>query len=136
MSIKKRIFKIAGISLAVILFLGYFAFSTFLFKPFESAWPHAIAGLIPRQVDFYLAKDGLKYDFAEFPELAAWKSIAGTKGWQTWSNSPEFADWSKKNHLDQLLADIRQQTAQLPLGLTPLDVFGGKEVAVAGHFQG
>jgi len=55
MSRKKRILKISAITLGVLLFLGYFAFSTFLFKPFESKWPHALAGLIPRQLAFFLS---------------------------------------------------------------------------------
>ncbi|MDF1838771.1 MAG: hypothetical protein P1V35_12945, partial [Planctomycetota bacterium] len=60
MNRKKRILKITGISLLAILFLGYFAFSTFLFKPFEKAWPHSLAGLIPRQVDFFLYQENLE----------------------------------------------------------------------------
>ncbi len=136
MSRKKRILKISAISLAVLLFLGYFAFSTFLFKPFESKWPHAVAGLIPRQVDFFLAKENLAADFGEFPVLAAWDQIEDTKGWRVWSGSPEFEAWTQKNDLDGLVERIREQTRQLPLGLGPLDIFGGEEVAIAGNFAG
>ncbi len=136
MSRKKRFFKIAGISLAVILFLGYFAFSTFLFKPFEASWEHRLAGLIPRQVDFFLSKEALEEDFADFPRLAAWPQIEATQGWRIWSGSDEFKAWSEKNDFDGLIAEIDAQTEQLPMGLTPLEIFGGKEVAVAGNFDG
>ena len=136
MSRKKRILKISAITLAVLLFLGYFAFSTFLFKPFESKWPHAVAGLIPRQVDFFLAKEDLASDFDEFPILSAWDAIEETKGWRVWSGSPEFEAWSNKHDIEGLIATIQEQTEQLPLGLGPLDIFGGEEVAVAGNFNG
>ncbi|MEZ6020556.1 MAG: hypothetical protein R3F17_10775 [Planctomycetota bacterium] len=136
MSRKKRFLKIAGITLAVLLFLGYFGFSTFLFKPFESAWPHPLTGLIPRQVDFFLGKEGLEYDFEKFPVLREWEAIEGSKGWRTWSASPEYKAWSEKNNIPGLLEEVRRQTEALPLGLEPLDIFGGKEIAVAGNYGG
>ena len=136
MSRKKRIFKIAGITLAVLLFLGYFAFSTFLFKPFESDWEHRLAGLIPRQVDFYLSKEALEEDFSDFPELAAWSELEENKAWRIWSGSEEYRAFVQKHDIPALLQDIKEQTAQLPLGLTPLEIFGGKEIAVAGNYEG
>ncbi|MCA9001493.1 MAG: hypothetical protein KDB61_06190, partial [Planctomycetes bacterium] len=136
MNRKKRILKIVGISLLAILFLGYFAFSTFLFKPFESAWPHSLAGLIPRQVDFFLSKENLEDDFKGFPRLAAMDSISRLNAWDTWINSPQYKELDAKNDLDGLLANIETQVSQLPMGLEPLDIFGGQEIAVSGYFNG
>ena len=135
MNRKKRFLKIAGISLVAIIFLGYFAFSTFLFKPFESAWPHSLAGLIPRQVDFFLSKENLADDFGKFPRLAAMDSIENLDAWDSWLNSPEHEQLSKEYDFDGLMANIDLQMEQMPLGLQPLDIFGGKEVAIAGYFS-
>ncbi len=136
MNRKKRFLKIAGISLVVTLFLGYFAFSTFLFKPFESAWPHSLSGLIPRQVDFFLSKENLGDDFSKFPQLAAMGAIQELDAWDVWQASPEYGDLARKHDFDGMLKNIEGQLEQLPLGLQPLDIFGGREVAVSGHFNG
>ncbi|MCP5022329.1 MAG: hypothetical protein GY930_11205 [bacterium] len=136
MNRKKRFLKITGISLVVTLFLGYFAFSTFLFKPFESAWEYSLAGLIPRQVDFFLSKENLGDDFSKFPQLAALDAIEELDAWDTWLASPEYGDLAHKHDFDGMLKDIEAQLEQLPLGLQPLDIFGGREVAVAGYFNG
>jgi hypothetical protein len=136
MNRKKRILKIAGLSLVAFLFLGYFAFSTFLFKPFESPWPHSLAGLIPRQVDFFVSKENLQDDFAQFPRLAAMGAIENLDAWDAWLSSPEYEELARKHDFDGMLKNIDTQVEQLPLGLQPLEIFGGKEVAVAGYFSG
>ena len=52
MKLKSRILKILSIVLLVVLFLGYFAFSTFLFSPVESDFEYDVSALIPRDVDY------------------------------------------------------------------------------------
>lgn len=135
MSLKKRILKIGCITGAIVLFLGYFAFSTFFFKPFEGDWPNDIAGLIPRQVDFFLAKARLDYDFVEFPRLAAADDIEATTAWTAFDASSTYQEWKQANDIDGLLAQIRREVDRLPLGMEPEDVFGGKDLALAGNFR-
>ena len=135
MSKKKRILKWVGISLGLILFVGYFAFSTFLFKPFEADWEYDVSGLIPRQVDFFVAKAQLNEDFGEFPRLAIADELEANSSWQMFTRSPEYADFMRENEVEQTLADLRLQLDQLPFGLKVLDLFGGKDLAIAGNFK-
>ena len=55
MSAKKRVLRVGCISLLLLAFVGYFAFSTLLFPPFEGKFKAHVSGLIPRNVDVYLA---------------------------------------------------------------------------------
>jgi glutamine synthetase len=60
MSLKSRLFRILFATLLLVLFAGYFAFSTFFFSPTESDFDADLSTLIPRQVDFYIAKADLR----------------------------------------------------------------------------
>ncbi len=136
MLFKNRFLKIGCITGAILAFLGYFAFSTFLFKPFEGAWEYDVAGLIPRQVDFFLAKARLDEDIEDFPRLRVADAIERTTAWTALESSPGFQEWKANNDIDGLMATIRAEVAKLPLmGSEPEDVFGGKDLAVAGQFQ-
>lgn len=135
MFFKNRFLKIGCITGAILAFLGYFAFSTFLFKPFEGAWEYDVAGLIPRQVDFFVAKARLDQDFEDFPRLRVADAIEQTTAWTSLEASAGFQKWKADNDIDGLLARIRAEVAKLPLGTEPEDVFGGKDLALAGQFQ-
>ena len=56
MSFRKRLLRIFAILLLVALFAGYFAFSTFLFSPLEGDLEADVSTLVPRDVDFFVAK--------------------------------------------------------------------------------
>jgi hypothetical protein len=135
MIFKKRLLKVGCTTLLVLLFVAYFTFSTFFFSPFEGRWPHDVAGLIPRQVDFYAAKAGLEDTFDGFPRLAVMNQIERTDAWSAYEDSPEFAELKADWDFDAKLAEIEQSLAQLPLGLEPQDIFGGRDLALAGRFQ-
>lgn len=135
MANKKRFLKIGCIAGAVMLFIGYLAFSTFLFKPFEGSYPHDVAGLIPRRVDFFVAKAKLDADIVDFPTLRVAGAVEATTAWQTLEGSPEYLNWRRENDLDGLLATIRREVSKVPFGMEVEDIFGGKDVALVGHFR-
>ena len=60
MSQSKRLLKITGIVLGLILVFGYLAFSTLLFSPTEGSWKYRISALVQRTVDVYVAKAKLE----------------------------------------------------------------------------
>lgn len=136
MSLKKRILRISLILLFLVLFVGYFAFSTFLFSPLEGGLGRDVATLIPRNVDFFLAKAKLGDAFSDFPRLAAMDELEGMKAFQTWQQSPEYAEFMTENGVNEALAEIDAIQSQLPLGMKLIDLFGSEDVAIAGYFKG
>jgi hypothetical protein len=122
--------------LGLFAFVGYFAFSTFLFPPHEDDWEFDVSALVPRDVDFFVAKAALKEDFGEFPRLAAANRIQRTEAWMELDTSPAYGAWLESNGIEQMLAQLREGLAQIPLGYSPLDVFGGSDLALAGRFKG
>ncbi len=136
MIFKRRWLKILTILLGLVLFIGYFAFSTFLFPPHEGDWEFDVAGLVPRDVDFYVAKSGLADDFDEFPRLAAASRIEGTEAWLELDASPAYGAWLERNGVEESLAQLAEVLEQIPLGYTALDLFGGSDLALAGRFKG
>jgi hypothetical protein len=87
-------------------------------------------------VDFFVAKAALKEDFGEFPRLAAANRIQRTEAWMELDTSPAYGAWLESNGIEQMLAQLREGLAQIPLGYSPLDVFGGSDLALAGRFKG
>ena len=136
MIFKRRWFRILLVILGLLLFVGYFAFATFLFPLHEAAFKYDVAALVPRDVDFFVAKAELRRDFERFPQLAVVDDMEGNPHFQSFVESPEWGEFKRDQELDTLLADLEQQLGQIPLGLAPLDIFGGEELALAGRFQG
>lgn len=136
MSAKKRILKIAAVGAGVVAFAGYFAFSTFVFNPLEGELEADVAALVPRDVDFYASRAGLKEAFGEFPDLAVQARLDRWDAWRAWLDSPQQKELAKKLDLDRSLLRLREVSNQLPLGQKPVDVFGGEDLAVAGYFRG
>jgi hypothetical protein len=136
MSAKKRILKIAAIGAGVVAFAGYFAFSTFVFNPLEGELEADVAALVPRDVDFYVARADLKDAFGDFPELAVQQRLDRSDAWRAWLDSPRKRQLEQALDLDRSMARLREVSARLPLGQKPIDVFGGEDLAVAGYFRG
>lgn len=136
MSRKKRVLRAGCITLLILAFIGYFAFSTFFFPPHGGRFKADVAGLIPRDVDVYLARADLKAAFSEFPRFAIADEVRENAAVQAFLDSPTWASLNEKNGIDATLADIEKELAALPLGLDILDVIGGEDVAVAGDFTG
>ncbi len=67
----KKFLRILGILTVLLLLVGYFAFSTYFFSPFEGSLGTDVAGLVPRRVQFFAAKARLDTVFDPFPRIAA-----------------------------------------------------------------
>ena len=133
---KSRLLRWFGAILALFLFVGYFAFSTFVFDPFEAGLGVDISGLVPREVDFFFARARLDDVFDGFPTLAVEDELEPLPAWQAWMDSPEREELLKATGYREIVTRIQEATADLPLGLEPLDIFGGRDLAVAGFFHG
>lgn len=136
MSRKSRLIRILLALLGLFAFVAYFAFSTFLFSPFESRLGVDVAGLVPRSADFFIARAQMNEVFSDFPTFAVQNDLEENTGWQAFMRSPEQAELAELINWDELMLEIRKSTSELPLGIAPLDVFGGEDLAVAGNFQG
>ena len=132
---KNRLLRYLLIATLLFAFVGYFAFTTFLFNPFEGRLGADVSALVPRDVDLFLAKADLRRDFDPFPELAAREEIEQLPAWQTFAASPEYAELRESMGLDAALAELKATLDQLPLRVDLLRVFGGRDVAVAGYFR-
>jgi hypothetical protein len=132
---KPRFLRLVLTLLLVLAFVGYFAFSTFLFSPTEGDYEPDIATLVPRNVDFFVAKARLSEDFARFPRLELEDDLAATPAWRAFVGSQDYAALRQKVDVEAALAQIEAQLAQLK-GIDPLKAFGGRDLAVAGWARG
>ena len=136
MSRKKRILRAGCITLLLLAFIGYFAFVTFLFSPLEGRFNADIAGLIPRDVDLYVARAELRTAFEKFPTLAVADDLAENSAVKTFLDSPEWAEFDRAQRVTETLADVESQLSQIPLNLGVLDIAGGEDLALAADFAG
>jgi len=132
---KSRLLRILLALLLVVLFAGYFSFSTFLFSPTEGDYAPDVSTLVPRDVDFFVAKAGLAKDFPSFPEPAFLGELQATQAWHTFMRSPEYAEWEREHGIEEALRGLQGLSDQLR-GLEPLNLFGGEDLAIAGFFRG
>jgi len=136
MSLRRRILRIFFTVLIVLLFAGYFAFSTLLFSPTEDDFGFELATLLPRDVDFMLAKANLGDDFTEFPELKLAGLLAENKAGREFLASPLWTRLTAENGIDAALQNVQMNLDQAPISIDPLAAFGGREVLVAGYLRG
>ena len=136
MNLKSRLVKYLLVVGLVLLFSGYFAFSTFLFSPLEDDFEYDLSALIPRDVDFFVAKADLAGVFDGFPRLAIADELEANESWKRFSASSTYGDWTRELQVEQSLAELKLQMEQIPGGMEPLDIFGGRDLALAGYFRG
>jgi len=131
---KRRILRYLLIALGVVLFTGYFAFRTFFFDPFESGYGPKLATLVPRDVDFYASKSNLAGDFDTFPKPRLAAQLESHPAGRDFLASDEWRGWATSLGLIDIEATVRAELerAQLPAGVEPLALFGGRELAFAG----
>ena len=130
----RRLLRYAFVFLLVLLFAGYFAFSTFVFSPTESDYDADVSTLVPRGIDFFAAKSNLAEDFERVPRLAVQAELELTAGWRAWLESPERAELEARHQIEAQLDRLKAEIDAL--GVDPLDVLGGEELAIAGYFKG
>lgn len=136
MTIRSRLLRFFLIALLVLAVAAYGTFSALFFNPMESDFEADVAALVPRDVDFFLAKADLADAFDRFPHLAAEKALAANEHWRSFVESPEGKRLADKLKIEETLAEIQKSTAQIPLGMQPQQVFGGRDLAIAGYFRG
>ncbi len=136
MRTRSRILRFVLIVLAVLFFVGWFAYSTAFYSPMEGGLDADVSALIPRDVDFYFSRAHLDEAFDEFPRLKVQSQLDKKKAWQDWLHSPEYASLDKEMHIEETLARLREEVKQIPLGKQPQKIFGGEDIAVAGYFKG
>ena len=127
-------YLLAGLGLLVLG--GLWAFSTFLFNPFEGAWEYDIASLVPREVDFYAAKKDLRNDFDPFPKLAIADEFAASRAGLVIQETATYRRLYAELEVEKNLAALEQSLAELPVKTDPLNIFGGRALAIAGRFKG
>ena len=132
----KKFLRILGILTALLLLVGYFAFSTYFFSPFEGSLGADVAGLVPRRVQFFAAKARLDTVFDPFPEIAAAETFAADETWGSILDSPEYEDLIGSLGVNEALAQVDEISAELPMGLSLLEIFGGQEFAISGELRG
>jgi len=131
----RRFLRYALIGLGLLLLGGLWAFSFFFFNPFEGGYEGSIAGLIPREIDFYASKNRLARDFDPFPRLAFLDEFEASP------SGKALLDLGLREQVaglqvESALAELEKVLAQLPVRIDPLSFFGGEGLAVAGHFGG
>lgn len=132
----RRLLRGLAIGFAVLGVAGFGAFSTYFFNPFEGGLGVDAAGLVDRNVDFFLARADLSRTLSPFPRLAIEPQLEQHPAWRLFSGSPEKAELYAQLGVEDALRELEALAAQMPLGLSPLQVFGGRDLALAGHFNG
>ncbi|HEX6883608.1 MAG TPA: hypothetical protein VF530_09520 [Planctomycetota bacterium] len=131
----RRLLRYLLIGLVLLLLGGLWAFSFFLFNPFEGRYEYPVASLIPREVDFYAGKNRLADDFDPFPRLAFQEAFAASPGGKALLElglGARLAEW----RVEEQLAELERALAELPVSVDPLRLFGGRSLALAGNFAG
>jgi hypothetical protein len=131
----RRIARYLLAGLVLLLLGGLWAFSFFLFNPFEGAYDYPIASLIPREIDFYLSKNHLRRDFDPFPRPAFLEELEGSPAGQAILELG-LRERFEAAGIEPALARLEEVLARLPVRIDPLSFFGGEGLAVAGHFAG
>lgn len=136
MSLKSRFLRIALTALVILGFTGYFAFATLFFSPLEGDYDFDLSGLIPRDVDFYVSKAGLRRDFGAFPEPVFLDQLEADARGKVLLALPEVREFLERLALEETRARIDEALASLPVKVEPLKVYGGRDLALAGFFRG
>lgn len=135
MSLRRRILRLLGMATVICAFAGYFAFSTFFFSPLEDDFEFGLATLVPRDVDFFVAKSGLADEFDGFPRLAVTDELAATHAGRTFFESDTWQQFRANYDIEGQLKRLEEALDQAPIAIDPLGIFGGNDVVVAGYFR-
>lgn len=131
---KSFLLRVLLILCGALLFVAFFAFTTFFYSPFESDLEVDVAALAPRDVDFFVARADLEGAISEFPRLNIEEALKAHPAWKVWSDSPEGRELGQE--LSATLAELERQNQQLPFGVQLHEAFGGQDLALAGYFKG
>ena len=134
MNLRKPIVRVLLAVTVVLVLGGYFAFTRLLFDPMEGRYEADVATLVPRNVDFFVAKARLSDDFDGFPRLAVTDEVTDTRAWRTFQRF-DYPELEQRYGLTPALEQLQVQLDQMG-GIDLLKVFGGTDLALAGYFTG
>jgi len=138
----KKILKITGISLVILITLALLFVVAFIFNPFEGS-VNDVRDLVPRSSQFFVRKVDLKDDFAErdgkvrFPEPHFWESLARSEDWGRIERGPTYASLEEAGvpELFEGMATAVDELAAASGGtLSLLDDVIGTEFILAGRY--
>lgn len=136
MFLKSRFLRYVLIGLLILVAVAYGAFATLFFNPLESDLDADVAALVPRDVDFFVAKADLRGAFDTFPRLSVLDQLEQKPAWTSFVASPAGKKLAQDLQIEPTLARLREAVVQLPLGIQPQEAFGGRDLAIAGYFRG
>ncbi len=129
----RKVAKVLGMTLGVIVFVLFFGTITLVFNPFEGGFGD-VTMAIPRTVDFCFRKEALGEDFPDFPTPAGWEDIADSNAWMRFREGPTFRELDRKARITARLDDLERALAQAPID--PFSNLAATDLAVAGILQG
>lgn len=131
---RKKFWKILGVSLVVLTTLLLLFVVAFVFNPFEGALPD-MRELVPRNIDYFLRKVDLREDFSEFPKPNFWNDLKASSGYRVWEDGETYRELALDQGLDQALSQLADASAQVAeTGVIDLlDDFLGEEVIICGR---
>ena len=136
MSTRRRILRLAILLFVILAVAGYGAVSTLLFNPLEGDYDFDVSTLIPRDVEFYVAKADLEGVFDPFPHIGYLDEFEATERGAAVARTELYQNLRARMDLEPIMVHIDEALAQLPVEISPLTLFGGGDAAVAGYFQG
>ncbi len=136
MNPKRRIFKIFLYVVGLLALGGLWAFGQFFFYPWEGSYESDVASLIPRDIDFYLAKAELEEDFDPFPKPVFVDGLLASPFGKALQKTPAYQEFLAGLDIEASLKELDTVLAQLPIEVDPLSVVGGRDLAIAGYFSG
>jgi len=108
---RRRIWRTLGISLLVVGLLLFMFVSAFVFNPFEGSVVE-LRDVVPRGVNFFVHKERLADDFAEFPEPRFWAELAEAPGFRGLQDGP-LGQRMRREGFDRAMQQARDAVAQL-----------------------
>ncbi|MFH1998125.1 MAG: hypothetical protein ABIK28_00525, partial [Planctomycetota bacterium] len=107
----------------------YFLFTLLFFSPFEESFGK-IEYVIPRKVDFFVAKAGLDQDIAEFPVPDLYRDLEVNLEWRLFKRSDLYGKIAADLNPDILFEELKTAIQDIPMD--PIKDILGQEVAVIG----
>ncbi|MFN6192314.1 MAG: hypothetical protein ACK5BN_00635 [Planctomycetota bacterium] len=133
----RRILRKVGIALGgLVLFLLLFV-AAFVFNPFEGA-AGELRDVVPRGVNFFVRKQRLADDFAEFPKPRFWDGLAELRGFAALADGELGKAWERAGVTrlcEQAAAEVARVRADSGGFLDVLRDLVGDELLVAGYEQ-
>jgi hypothetical protein len=134
---KRKIWKTLGVSLGVfVTFLLLFVVA-FVFNPLEGSLPD-VRDVVPRDVNFFVRKEGLASDFTAFPEPKFWTELTDSRGWQGFKDGPLMQGLKRdgaERALQQAAESLERVRADSGGWIDVMRDGIGKELVLAGYLQ-